>query len=90
MPNFWPPSDPINSCKAVAVFVAGWEWSNDVHMNMRKPTRWGVEVSKRSGIVSRHFGNARPHTSLATRQKLRELGWKRTAKVFEQNGTYIL
>jgi len=32
-------------------------------------------INNRRGIVF-HHDNARPHTSLMTRQKLRELGWK--------------
>jgi len=33
------------------------------------------ELINTKGVVFRH-DNARPHTSLATRQKLKELGWK--------------
>lgn len=33
------------------------------------------EISNRKGVVS-HHGNARPHTSLMTRQKLTDLGWE--------------
>ena len=33
------------------------------------------ELANRKGVVF-HQDNARPHTSLVTRQKLRELGWK--------------
>ncbi|KOC62794.1 Histone-lysine N-methyltransferase SETMAR, partial [Habropoda laboriosa] len=39
-------------------------------MDQKRP-----ELANRRGVVF-HQDNARPHTSIMTRQKLRELGWK--------------
>jgi len=40
-----------------------------------KQLRKRPELINRRGVIF-HHNNARPHTSLMTRQKLRELGWK--------------
>ena len=73
------------------VVCVWWDWKEIVHYELLScnkfrillwttaeitTTNWEeAELINRRGVVF-HHDNVRPHTSLMTRQKLRELGWE--------------